>query len=95
MRSDNINRVITPVNAKYGAPMGRANIDKRPRVVHKDGSSTVIGEFFGEKLYNKRVRLFDGYDKGGAYWGVGGELRVVFNKDLTYVKFYRVGDELK
>lgn len=32
------------------------------------------------------------YDRGGAYWGHGPQLRVQYNKDLSYVKFYRLGD---
>jgi len=30
------------------------------------------------------------YDKGGAYWGLGNEIRVRYNKDLTFIEFYRV-----
>lgn len=97
MRSDNIRRVITELSGKYGAPMGRQNIDNRLRAVHKDGSQTIVDEYMGkQKLYNKRVPMIDGaYDIGGAYWGIGRELRVVFNKELTYVRFYRVGDNLE
>lgn len=32
------------------------------------------------------------YDRGGAYWGFGKQLRVKYNKDLSFVKFYRLGD---
>ena len=48
---------FSPVNAKYGAPMGRyANgANPEPRTV---------------RLF--RVRLDSGgYDDGGAYWGIG------------------------
>ncbi len=72
----NLNRVITKVNTKYGAPMGRADIGTKPT------DKT--------KVYNKRVALYDGgYDKGGAYWGTGSELRVSFTADLSYIEFYR------
>ena len=30
------------------------------------------------------------YDKGGAYWGCGAELRVSYTKDLSFIRFYRV-----
>jgi len=46
-----------PVNARYGAPLGRHSTppDERTRVA----------------LYLRRVPLnADGYDSGGAYWGV-------------------------
>jgi hypothetical protein len=72
--------IVTKVNAKYGAPMGRGNRGERPD---------------GEKIYSKRVpmcRCCGAYDIGGAYWGIGKELRVEFNKDLSYVKYFRVGE---
>ncbi len=71
----NLNRVITKVNTKYGAPMGRADIGTKPT------DKT--------KVYNKRVQLIEGYDNGGAYWGIGSELRVSFTADLSYIEFYR------
>jgi len=71
----NINRVITKVYTQYGAPMGRFNVGNKPKQK--------------TKIYDKRVVLYDGYDKGGAYWGVGSELRVKFTGDLKYIEFYR------
>lgn len=69
------NKLLAPVNCKYGAPMGRAN----------------IGVPTGERIYDREVIInSQGYDKGGAYWGIGRDLRVSYNKDLTYVRFYRV-----
>jgi hypothetical protein len=41
-------------------------------------------------VYEKRVPLIEGYDMGGAYWGIGPELRVRFTKDLSYVEFFRM-----
>ena len=29
---------------------------------------------------------------GGAYWGIGAELRVEYTRDLSFVHFYRVGE---
>lgn len=75
MENWNINRVITPLNTKLGAPMGRPNKGNEE-------------DFKGVRVYDKRVPLIDGYDKGGAYWGVGHELRVKFSSELNFIKFY-------
>lgn len=73
-----LDKIITPVNCQYGAPMGRASKGVRP------GPD-------GPKLYNCRVPMISGgYDRGGVYWGLGPELRVAYTKDLSYVHFYRV-----
>lgn len=72
----NLKRVINKVNTQYGAPMGRANKGTKPT------DKT--------KVYDKRVPLVDGYDDGGAYWGIGRELRVAFTADLSYIEFYRI-----
>lgn len=50
-----------PVNAKYGAPMGR----------HARGSEYKLTEH-AKPVYLVRCRLDNGgYDAGGAYWGLG------------------------
>jgi hypothetical protein len=73
-----IDKIITKLDSKYGAPMGRPNIGNTPIM----------------RIYDCKVPMSDGaYDKGGAYWGLGRELRVKYNKDLSYVHFYRVGEE--
>lgn len=70
-----IDQIITKVSGKYGAPMGRPDVG---------------GDSQGEKVFNCRVRLDSGgYDKGGAYWGHGAELRVRYTRDLTFIQFYR------
>ena len=72
-----INKIITKVNCKYGAPMGRNDIGTKPT---------------DKKIYDCHVRFIDGaYDFGGAYWGLPANLRVQYTKDLSYVKFYRLG----
>lgn len=79
-----IDKIITKVDGSRGAPMGRAN---------------VIPDKW---LYIDRMKLvtFDcavpmcndgAYDKGGAYWGTGRQLRVKYTKDLSYIEFYRKG----
>ena len=57
--------------------MGRADVGEKPT---------------DKRIFNRRVPLiYDGvYDKGGAYWGMGKELRVEYTSDLTYIKFYRI-----
>jgi hypothetical protein len=73
-----IDKIITPVNGKFGAPMGRSNIGVRPN----------------KRIYDCFVPLDNGgYDRGGAYWGLAihgtKPLRVAYTKDLSYVEFYR------
>lgn len=70
-----IDKIITKVSCKYGAPMGRANIGEMPT---------------GKRIYDCAVPMSEGaYDRGGAYWGLGSQLRVKYTKDLSYVEFYR------
>lgn len=76
-RIDLMKKIITKVSCKYGAPMGR--LDKG---IHPTESNITV--------YDRKVRLNKGgYDSGGAYWGIGKELRVQFTKDLSYIHFYR------
>ena len=89
MKNWNIKRVITQVNTKYGAPMGRVNIGKEPLTI-TSGKNCKILKNNQVKIYDKRVVLIEGYDNGGAYWGVGNELRVKFTADLSYIEFYRL-----
>lgn len=90
MRNDNLSRVITQVNTKFGAPTGRANVGKYPMTIIS-GNNGRIFKKDQTTVYNKRVRLIDGYDAGGAYWGStpGYELRVEFTADLSYINFFR------
>jgi len=88
MRNDNLGRVITATNSKFGAPMGRANKGNYP-VTITSGNNGRICKKHQTKVYNKRVALIEGYDMGGAYWGTGSELRVEFTADLQYINFYR------
>lgn len=67
--------ILKPVNTKRGAPNGRTNYGSHDNVLGK--------------VYDRKVVLHQGYDKGGAYWGIGKQLRVKFTKDLDYVQFYR------
>ena len=78
-----IDKIITPVNQKNGAPMGRPSYNKSNGRYKDD---TV--------LYDCPVPMDGAYDKGGAYWGLGSQLRVKYSKDLTYVKFYRRNEKV-
>lgn len=75
-----IDKIITKLDCKHGAPMGRNDKGAKP---------------IDKKIFDCRVPLlYDGaYDKGGAYWGSGPELRVTYAKDLTYIHFYRKGEK--
>lgn len=58
-----------PVNARYGAPMGRYT-----------GPGYL--ETCAGPLYLRRVRINSGgYDSGGAYWGLGPPLWCVEDQD--------------
>ncbi len=84
-----IDKIITKVNCQYGAPMGRHNIDTCPKSECNGQAFSYTG-----KLFDTHVRLdTGGYDKGGCYWGIGRQLRVEYNKSLTWVRFYRLGDK--
>lgn len=73
-----IDKIITKVNGQYGAPLGRPNKGTRPHTV---------------RIYDCAVPMNGAYDKGGAYWGIYKQLRVSYTKDLSYVEFYRKGEE--
>lgn len=71
-----IDKIITKVNTSRGAPMGRLNVGTKP---------------IGKRIYDCAVPMVDGaYDKGGAYWGLGRQIRVSHTKDLSYIHFYRL-----
>jgi hypothetical protein len=79
-RDRTINHIIYEVNCKYGAPMGRNNKGQAPT---------------NKRIFDCKVPMVSTgeYDKGGAYWGLGAELRVKYTKDLSYIEFYRKGDK--
>jgi hypothetical protein len=72
--------VVPRVDTKYGAPMGRYSNTKEERPGDK-------------KLFVRLIRLTEGYDKGGAYWGIGESLYAEFTKDITYIRFFRGHEE--
>lgn len=75
-----IDKIITKVDTSRGAPMGRY------------GEGELI-DTKGKKVFDCAVPMLDGaYDRGGAYWGSGKQLRVKYTKDLKYIRFYRKGE---
>lgn len=93
-KNSTLAKIIVPVSGKYGAPMGRSNV----------GTELPIAA----KVYSGKVKSYDcavpmcsccgAYDIGGAYWGSNrmndiGQLRVQYTKDLSFIRFYRKGQE--
>jgi hypothetical protein len=89
-----IDKIITKVNCFYGAPMGRSDIGKRPITI-TSGPNCKIFKCNQIKIFDCAVPMSSdsAYDKGGAYWGIGKQLRVSYTKDLNYIHFYRLGDQ--
>lgn len=77
-----IDKIITKVDVSRGAPMGRSNVGTWP------------ARLTAKKIFDCAVPMsgYGEYDRGGAYWGFGPQLRVRYTKDLTLVQFYRLGD---
>lgn len=75
-----IDKIITKMDCRYGSPMGRCNVGVHPNPTFN----------LNKNVFDCAVPMSDGcYDKGGAYWGLGKQLRVSYTKDLTYINFYR------
>lgn len=92
-----IDKIITKVDCKYGAPMGRSSIlPQQYSIVDMGAPHKFLCDpitLASKRIFDCKIPMPDGcYDKGGAYWGHGAELRVSYTKDLTYVHFYRVGE---
>lgn len=81
-----IDKIITKVNTTFGAPMGRGNKGTRPTTNNRIFKKNQI------TLFDCAVPMIEhgAYDRGGAYWGIGTQLRVCYTKDLTYIEFYRL-----
>jgi len=66
--------------------MGRSNVlTGKPKEINGNLWYPLHGRVFDRAIYLDS----GGYDKGGAYWGIGGPLRVRFTKDLQYIEYYR------
>jgi hypothetical protein len=87
-KNSTLSKIITKVDTSRGAPMGRPNVDNRTLRYDKN-----LKLKRAAKIFDCAVPMPDGcYDAGGAYWGHGAQLRVSYTKDLSYIEFYRVGD---
>lgn len=88
-----IDKIIDKVNCQYGAPMGRSSYSNCPIREISDNRITLVdkdGNLRNMRLFDCAVPMSnDGYDRGGAYWGIGKQLRVKYTKDLSYIEFYR------
>jgi hypothetical protein len=87
-----IDKIITKVDTSRGAPMGRSNVKPQNFTVVDIGAKhKVLSDGFKHILiFDSAVPMIDGaYDKGGAYWGIGSQLRVQYTKDLSFIEFYR------
>lgn len=89
-----IDKIIYKVNSKYGAPMGRSNVSPQSySIVDIGAAHKFIADLHTKEskvIFDCAVPMIDGaYDKGGAYWGMGQQLRVSYTKDLSYINFYR------
>ena len=73
--------------------MGRRNIGERPKTVISGRNNRTV-KCNQITVFDCKVPMNGAYDKGGAYWGFGSELRVSYTKDLKYVQFYRIGDNV-
>lgn len=93
-RNRTIDKIITKVNCKSGAPMSRLNVGSAPNPFVKGlhGGKTVK-KFRAVKVYDCLVPMNGAYDRGGVYWGMAlhgvKPLRVKYTKDLSYIEFYR------
>lgn len=97
-KNSTLAKIITEVSGKYGAPMGRNDVDNRPvTIVNGQPFVPVITAH----IYDCAVPMCSccgAYDIGGAYWGSNrmndiGQLRVQYTKDLSFIRFYRKGKQ--
>lgn len=92
-----IDKIITKVSGKYGAPIGRSNVLPQAYSIVDTGRKFLANPFTKEskRIFDCAVPMNGAYDRGGAYWGLSsrgegmGQLRVEYTKDLTYIKYYR------
>lgn len=91
---DIFNTIVCPVSGKFGAPMGRRdnkNVSEEPATGAGQLYFKCIQICWDTMPHFDRVVPLDsgGYDKGGAYWGLGSPLRLRYTKDGQYWEFYR------
>lgn len=88
-----LKKIITEVNCRYGAPMGRSSIFPQEYTIVEAGRKyLVLPDKTSKRIFDSAVPMRGAYDIGGAYWGLGSQLRVEYTKDLSYVHYYRKGE---
>lgn len=98
MKTKRSHNVTPKVSCKYGAPMGRLNVGVLLPCGRVQTEVLIDGVWYTKKLskrkiYTKSVPLTDGYDRGGAYWGIGTPLMCDYTPCGNYRKYYRLGDK--
>lgn len=93
-----IDQIITQCDTRRGAPMGRSNTiyPSEHKIICCGQNKVVLVDLDScthQRLFDCAVPMSDGYDSKGAYWGLGPQLRVTYNADLSYVNFYRLCDD--
>jgi hypothetical protein len=74
--------------------MGRSSVKPQKYTIVTLHRKYLVVDDKSKPIFNSAVPMSDGcYDRGGAYWGLGKQLRVEYTKDLTYIHFYRKGEE--
>lgn len=76
----NNSRIIPDVRAAFGAPMGRPSFNVSESL---EGLTARVVTIDGQ-----------GYDLGGAYWGIGAPVIVAFKDDLSTVSFWREASDV-
>jgi hypothetical protein len=86
-----IDKIITKVDCRYGAPMGRSNVFPQKYTIVETDKKYLVVDDKSQRIFDCIVPLINNgdYDKENVYWGFGGQLRVEYTKDLSYIKFYR------
>lgn len=88
-----IKKIIDKVDCSRGAPMGRSSVYPQNYMIVDPGAPHKFlvcpNTKESKRIFDCAVPLTEGYDAGGAYWGIPSNLRVSYTKDLTYIHFYR------
>lgn len=93
-----LDKILTPRDCKYGAPMGRSSIFPDKYTIVDIGAShkyLIDAEGKSHIIFDCAVPMSScgAYSKDGTYWGCGKQLRVQYTKDLSYIRFYRKGED--
>lgn len=87
------NQVIYKCDTSRDAPMGRGGRKNIGDNLMSGPVNISIQEWQKKsqqcEIYERMVPLTEGYDAGGAYWGIGPRLYVRYSADLNHIEFYR------